>query len=168
MRRVIRSLLSAASLVISGLALSLLGPTPVVGQAYGPYVVDVAGSLQAVATVTLNSQQADRTGLFPFGTVPSGKRLVIQHVSAEARMPTGQRLRVTLNTRLSGEPSARNHFLMMAFQAVLGGLDVLTASQPIIAYADSNEQIGVNVQRTASTGTATVKVTITGQLADRP
>ena len=94
--------------------------------------------------------------------VPSGKRAVIEHVSASGIDQGGHFLRYAVLT-VKVENNVWNqvqHFLVSQRQE--DTLGFFNASQPLRAYSDPGTTIVVEVQRAQNTGTASVGFTVSG------
>jgi hypothetical protein len=97
-------------------------------------------------------------------SIPSGKRLVIENVTARALMPSLQNLNVTLSTQLSGGPSV-GHYLNVTDKPV-GTVKQFQVSQSLTLYADSGS---ISAARTAIPGlmsAMTVYGSVSGHLVD--
>jgi hypothetical protein len=107
-----------------------------------------------------------------FSNMPTDKRLVIEHISASATVPSGQKISVyftsSITTSVGGFGGGLN-FLVMQLQGTyplsIGPQDMFTASQPMRIYTDSAPILIGN--RTSSDGTATVDATISGYIVNR-
>jgi hypothetical protein len=96
-------------------------------------------------------------------TVPAGKRLVIEHVTANCQLPAGQRFRflgiITNFTSHSlipvhvGDSGVNSHFVM---------------SQPIKIYAAPLENVSVLANRPVATGSGSCSFSFSGFLIDLP
>jgi hypothetical protein len=106
-----------------------------------------------------------------FSNMPTGKRLVIEHISVSATVPSGQRITAyftsSITTSVGGLGGGLN-FLVMQLQGTYplgtGPVDVFTASQPMRIYTDSAPVLIGN--RTDIVGTATVDATISGYVVN--
>lgn len=67
--------------------------------------------------------------------VPTGMRLVVEHVSVLVQGPPGQRYFASLRTTVGATGTAW-HYLVFSQQYSGGGTDVYAASQALRAYAD--------------------------------
>jgi hypothetical protein len=99
-------------------------------------------------------------------TIPEGKRLVIEHISARAQGPVGQKFIAQIQTTVSHTESPRGIFWLVFFpQGTFSTIDVSTASQPMHVYAEpGNPPLLFVATRTAINGTAFVEATISGYL----
>ena len=95
--------------------------------------------------------------------VPTGKRLVIEHVSAAGFDDGDQHLRFEVDTNVNGEFAS--HFLVTERQ---GGQPFFRVSQQLRVYADSGTQVQVVVLRPTNTTTAIAAMTISGYYVDQP
>ena len=118
-----------------------------------------------------------------FLNVPVGKRLVIEHVSAGAIIPAGQKLQISLstivnNTHQVGQSVQVTHFLVPEKLGVGdpsstggggGSIEIFHVSQPMRIYADAdpaNVSIVFAAGRGVSTGSGSVSITISGYYVD--
>jgi hypothetical protein len=105
-------------------------------------------------------------------SVPAGKRLVIEHVSAICSLPIGQRLsRVSIGARPSqGVPFPVVHQLVPSH--ILDSQDLqlsrLTASLAIRLYAHSGTNVEILLARIVTTGVFSCGVSFSGFLVDLP
>jgi hypothetical protein len=98
--------------------------------------------------------------------LPAGKRLVIEHISAYATGPSGQKFAAGFTTAV---PSGGGlNWLVLELQGtfplITGPTDVFTASQAMRVYTDSPPTLIVT--RTDITGSATADATISGYLVN--
>ncbi len=87
-------------------------------------------------------------------TVPAGRRLVIENVSAEAHVPSGQHARFFVDESIG-------HVIPTAFQGSLGGQDALAVNAAVKFYFDPGT-VFVQVVRDQSGGTGNAFVTLDG------
>jgi hypothetical protein len=107
-------------------------------------------------------------GTFSF-TVPEGKRLLIEHLSMVAYVPTksGQNVTGEVITETGGQRAS--HHLGAAVNVgprptATPTTDALLLSQPVRAYADPKTLVGFGVSRTVSTsGAVSLFVTLSGR-----
>jgi hypothetical protein len=99
-------------------------------------------------------------------TIPEGKRLVIEYVSARAQGPAGQKFIAQIQTTVSHTESPRGIYWLVFFpQGTFSSIDVCTASQPMRILAEpGNPPLMFVTTRTSITGTAFVEATISGYL----
>ena len=100
--------------------------------------------------------------------VPEGKRLVIEHVSARAQGPAGQKFIAQIQTNVSHTDSPRGIYWLVFFpQGTFSTIDVFTASQPMRVYSEpGNPPMMLVATRTGISGTAFVEATISGFLVN--
>jgi hypothetical protein len=101
-------------------------------------------------------------------TIPEGKRLVIEYVSARAQGPAGQKFIAQIQTSVTkAENPCGVYWLVFFPQGTFSTIDVYTASQPMHIYADPATPPALFVvTRTGITGTAFVEATISGYLVN--
>lgn len=99
-------------------------------------------------------------------SVPSGKILVIEHVSVWTRMITGQRMvRASVRTTASGQQVT--HDIRPAFVgADSGPADVNLAAEDLRLYADPGTTVFLLVERNTPDGGAPVEIAVSGYLVD--
>jgi hypothetical protein len=98
-------------------------------------------------------------------SAPAGKRLVIEHVSAQAFMPAGQTARFAIT-----DTRNFNQYLVSYYQGtnVGGTKDIYVASQAIRQRVVPGERVCLEISRNATTGTATVHWGVSGYFVDYP
>lgn len=96
-------------------------------------------------------------------TVPAGKLLVIEQVTASCILGAGQRL-LTLELQIA----PYHHHLVSSFVAGTGFNDFFASSQHVRLYAPAGASVYLSATRTAITGTAQCEATLTGSLIDQP
>ena len=110
-------------------------------------------------------------------TVPSGKRLVVEHFSSELGIATGtsvnRYLLAVANDPAQPGLTAFAHFIPPAFHAPCGtcaaGTDEWVASQPIRMYVDAGKTLVVNVTLSGFPGpSAPAFFSASGYLVDVP
>jgi hypothetical protein len=124
-----------------------LGQTPFQANAIASFVPGTNGAFAAIA-------------------VPSGKRLVIENVSALATLNNGTApLYTTVVTFAQAGGSEVEHYLVMSRQGSVPDVaDYFTANHALRAYAVGS--ITVRAFRTDTLGLGQVNVTVTGTLVD--
>jgi hypothetical protein len=103
-------------------------------------------------------------------TVPTGKRLVIEHVSAGCAMPLGQRVQgfAILTQPTAGPPTLGALDLVPAFVGDFPGESLFTASTPMKLYGHAGTTVQVFASRRVTTGEPICSFSISGFLVDRP
>jgi hypothetical protein len=150
-----------------------LNDTPTV-KVSSPVVAITQGGSQAadvympfVKTISFNIETGttqNNVGI----TIPEGKRLVIEYVSARAQGPAGQKFIAQIQTSVTKAESPRGVYWLVFFpQGTFSTIDVYTASQPMRIFADPSTPPALFVAtRTGITGTAFVEATISGYLVN--
>jgi hypothetical protein len=87
-----------------------------------------------------------------WGIPPTGKRAVIELVTATILVPKGEKARLRLFTSLG--TAASNLDFVLIEQGVVGGQDVLIATHAIRAYSDSLIEFNVNRDNATTKGHA--------------
>src|SRR5262249_52275501 len=98
-------------------------------------------------------------------SVPSGKLMVIEHVSARGTSPVGQTLMYSVSTHLIPDLTLRSTILPTTSQP-FGNLNFFYASHALRLYGDA-PGISVRVDRDASTGTASTSFVVSGYFVDK-
>jgi len=159
----------------------------VANSASGPLAVAITNTpvrrpFQARVNLTIpDGANADSERL----TIPVGKRLVIQNVSALTFGPQGLGHLLNFTTCVQdtiGDNSVggfENHDVVLTTQGLFNGTERLAANQNLLAFADESVQtpngstltgldVIVNFSRGSLNGTSGVRVTITGYVEDVP
>ena len=126
-------------------------------------------------TFSTASQGIDTPNFEFFGSVPAGKRLVVEHVSVLCNLPSGQRI---INAHIDGRTPDGNltvlqHYLTMTFMGVLQASaipdrDYFAASQPIRMYLNPGAQIVSRFQRSNAVGIGQCGFQLSGHLIPFP
>ncbi len=118
-------------------------------------------------TVSFNIENGTSQNNAPIA-IPEGKRLIIEHISARAQGPMGQKFIAQIQTNVTGSESPRGiYWMVFAFQGTFSTIDVFTASQLMRVYADAGKTPVLFVAtRTSINGTAFVEATISGYLVN--
>jgi hypothetical protein len=95
-------------------------------------------------------------------TIPSGKRAVIELVTATISVPAGERARLRLFTSLGFAPS--NLDLTLVSQGQVGGQEILIATHTLRVYSDGLIEFNVNRDNAVTEGNAFI--CISGYLVD--
>ena len=109
------------------------------------------------------SPGADNTNVELF-TVDSGKRLVIEYVSAHFSIPTGQKF---IDVRLQDTVGAPYH-LVPVLLGTRDSRDIFSISQPLRMYVGPGHTVLVSVERDANTGGVFGEVEVFGYLVNVP
>jgi hypothetical protein len=169
--RLLASFGTAALLVGIGLAAS----RPV-HSAGGPIAVDVANAPLPITTADDHDKQGVQYGVFiPVSagsgssnfsyTVPAGKRLVIESVSASPNnFADNDHYSVLCLTR----GGLGNQSGSSSFSVVPDGSPFPTGSVHPHQYADAGSPVSIEVYRTESSGTTSLNISVAGYLVDVP
>lgn len=133
-------------------------------------VNDATNPYEQRLVITINPGNQQNNGAFT--NFPAGKRLVIEHISASATVPSGQKITAyftsSVTTSVGGFGGGLN-FLVMQFQGTYplstGPVDIFNATQPMRIYTDTAPILIGN--RTDITGSATVDATISGYVVNQ-
>ena len=117
-------------------------------------------------------------------TIPAGKRLVIENVSAIARCPAGLRMEINFSTYMDNDGDGVGgieditfHRIALIDQGVFGDTSIATANHKMLVFADERigaASYGVSVQARLSAlppaGNSTIQaqLTFSGYLEDLP
>jgi hypothetical protein len=93
--------------------------------------------------------------------VPKGKRAIIELVTAEIIVPSGEWARLRMYTSLGSVPS--NIDLFLTFQGNVGSNAVYVGTHPLRAYTDN--EIDFNINRDNGTTTGSALICISGYIA---
>ena len=86
--------------------------------------------------------------------VSEHKRLAIEFVTAEIRVPAGEMARLRMYTALGSEPT--NHDLALMPQGVANSQQVLVATHTVRAYSDHHLSFNVNRDNSVTNGYALI------------
>jgi hypothetical protein len=100
-------------------------------------------------------------GSVHFAAVPAGKRLIVEHVWVRADVPAGQAPLVNLF-------AGRNLSILLTQQVNYFGNMVYVGGGPMRFYVDSGGVFMLTAGRNATSGTALIGMTVSGQLIDVP
>jgi len=93
--------------------------------------------------------------------VPKGKRAVIELVTAQIIVPSGEWARLRMYTSLGSVPS--NLDLFLTFQGNVGGEAIYDATHSLRVYTDND--IDFNINRDNATTTGSALICISGYIA---
>lgn len=103
-------------------------------------------------------------------SIPTGKMLVVQTLSASAYVEAGQSVKVQVVTQGAG--GLAEHVITLESQGTFGGRDLYAGSAPITAYAAGGSPangIMATFIRSAATGDGgNVQLSVSGYLVDKP
>jgi len=95
--------------------------------------------------------------------IPSGMRLIIEHISAFASLPQGQRAsEIYVTTTAAG--SNIHHDIFLTYEASASGYDTLAFTDPAKLYADPDSYVSIGVFLNSLAGPSDVWVKISGKL----
>lgn len=129
-------------------------------------VVNAKDAIQVPFTITF----VDGLGFAESGgfTVPAGKRLVIEHLSALARMPESQGpAEVAFSTTVNGVSAS--HILLLIEQSSGGATaHTFVANHAVQIYADPGTTVRFGFLRSSVAGSAIFFATLSGYLVTFP
>lgn len=101
---------------------------------------------------------------FTIFTVPDGKRLVLETVSARATLPDGQRAGVVFEVDNGDSSEISDFVLPLAFELDNGPQHLYGATQEVRGYGIPGGEVELIVTRSASTGSVSINWSISGHL----
>ncbi len=141
---------------------------PPVGAPTEPFQISLQGTFVAGSQSLTELTGFPGSNLF---TVPSGKRLVIEHVSVLNSLPGGQGAEITLKVTIDVGEATLFHRFVMTKQLEFTNIppqDRFTASQAIKLYPGPGTDVVVAGQRDETTGEGTALLMISGFLVPVP
>ena len=124
--------------------------------------------LQAQYDFEINEGSYGWAGLTAL-TVPAGKRLVLEYVSFRLTIPQGQNPQDGLTIEVTNGGKLVQYWLVPpTYSGTLGNTYVYVSSEPVTLYGDPGTTVGVGASRSALTGTARVRVSLSGYLVNVP
>ena len=99
-------------------------------------------------------------------TVPDGKRLVVESVTARATLPTGQHVILSISTTTSERDAL--HYIALSPQGTFPTYDAYAATSSLRIYADAGTTIHFEARRSADVGVANINTVISGQYLAMP
>ncbi len=165
---------ATAGIIVLAVVTSLLAPEKTVSAAYSTPVTMLSANTTPVPTVAQDPLQSMSTSVLITAanagtdssiTVPAGKRLVIEYISAQATTDVGQRLQdilvETMTPGVGGKMGIPTVGVYPVQNGTLNGKPNWVVSQPILAYGDAGT---VTLQADTTGGSAAaVLVTVSGR-----
>ena len=121
-----------------------------------------ATAFQAWHSVSIASTLNTDLSFADWKIIPTGRRAVIELVTAQITVPANEWARLRMYTSLGGVSS--NIDLYLAFQGNATGNAIFTATHSLRAYSDS--QIEFNINRDNGTTAGSALICISGYIAD--
>lgn len=103
-----------------------------------------------------------------FVTVPAGKRLVIEYVSGQAFLPSGQKALFSVIVSLQGQSTGTWHYLESTVVGPFGSQDCFQCGRLVKLYADPGTTVMLRTDRDSPTGTGISRMTLSGHLVSVP
>lgn len=103
-----------------------------------------------------------------FVTVPAGKRLVIEYVSGQAFLPTGQKALFSVIVSLQGQSTGTWHYLESTVVGPFGSQDCFQCGRMVKLYADPGTTVMLRTDRDSPTGTGLSRMTLSGHFVSVP
>lgn len=140
--------------------------TPTVNLAPGTSVACTTAAPEPYQKYVGATNTGTNVHTFSLGTVPAGKRLVIEFVSAHGQVPPGTHVELFHLNTVAGSGGAATHDLLVHAQpaAVIGDA-IFRASQQVRIYADPGTTVTALV-RTNTNGQTSCAIAISGHLVD--
>ena len=163
-RSVFVSLVAALTLSVATLAAP--AEVVVVNEPAKPVPVSINETqpFQAAAGTT---QLSGNAGSLTLATVPAGKRLVIEYVSAGGQVPPGQFVELfNISTATDFNGTVVHDLIVLSQPPAFNGDSVARACQQLRLYASSGTTVRVFFRRSSPAGTASFHATISGYLVD--
>ncbi len=116
---------------------------------------------QASVQVSLPAGTEGQNG---FVTVPAGKRLVIEYVSGQAFLPSGQKALFSVIVSLQGQSTGTWHYLESTVVGPFGSQDCFQCGRMVKLYADAGNTVMLRTDRDSPTGAGLSRMTLSGHL----
>jgi hypothetical protein len=139
--------------------------TPTVNLAPGTSVAVTTAAPEPYQKYVGATNTGTNVHSFNLGTVPAGKRLVIEFVSAHGQVPPGTHVELFHLTTLAGGNGATHDLLVHAQPDAVIGDAIFRASQQVKIYADPGTTVTALV-RTNTNGQTTCAIAISGYFVD--
>jgi hypothetical protein len=120
---------------------------------------------QANVQVSLPAGTEGQNG---FVTVPNGKRLVIEYVSGQAFLPSGQKALFSVIVSLQGQSTGTWHYLESTVVGPFGSQDCFQCGRMVKLYADAGTTVMLRTDRDSPTGAGLSRMTLSGHLLNVP
>ena len=116
---------------------------------------------QASVQVSLPAGTEGQNG---FVTLPAGKRLVIEYVSGQAFLPSGQKALFSGIVSLRGRSTGRWHYLESSTTGRFGSQDCFRYGRMVKLYADAGVTVMLRTDRDSPAGAGLLRMTLSGHL----
>ncbi len=120
---------------------------------------------QASVEISLPAGTEGQNG---FVTVPAGKRLVIQYVSGQAFLPSGQKALFSVIVSLQGQSVGTTHYLESTAIGPFGSQDCFQCGRMVQLYADAGNTVMLRTDRDSPTSTGLSRMSLSGHLVSVP
>jgi len=165
----------------SGNTLTVSAPNALTAAVHDATLTGNGTALSPLSVVSAESQQepfyADKafvgfsfnSSFMELGTVPAGKRLVIEYISGSCTVPFGDRV-IDIILRLSpvGLDGRRFHNLIPSFTGSAPGFDFYRWSQPVRFIVDSGTDMQLVARKITPVSSGSCDASIAGYLVDKP
>lgn len=120
---------------------------------------------QASVEISLPAGTEGQNG---FVTVPAGKRLVIQYVSGQAFLPSGQKALFSVIVSLQGQKVGTTHYLESTVVGPFGSQDCFQCGRMVQLYADAGNTVMLRTDRNSPAGAGLSRMSLSGHLVSVP
>jgi hypothetical protein len=103
-----------------------------------------------------------------FVNVPAGKRLVIEYVSGQAFLPTGQKALFSVIVSLQGQNIGTWHYLESSAIGAFGSQDCFQCGRMVRLYADPGTTVMLRTDRDSPAGTGLSRMSLSGHFVSVP
>jgi len=131
-----------------------------------PTVHVVSPAVQPFQQFRVFSQNGTNVDNVLFGTVPSGKRLVIEYIAFSGQVPAGTHVETMDINTIAGGNGAQYLLPITQQPDAVNGDAIFNSAGMVKIYADPGTSITSTVRRSTATGTATYGMSISGHLED--
>jgi hypothetical protein len=159
-------LVAVSSLVVGQVAAENPSSTLVINPSDNPALVrDVDNPWNAPFQVAIRRDTtAEEFAVFTVA-VPSGKLLVVQHVSARVSVPIGQQAKATMSCQGQAGGGVATHSLIMSHLGTFEGMDEFAASLAVSCYASGSNGMLIGIVRNSNASPMTdIEVSVSGHL----
>jgi len=118
-----------------------------------------------ISAIRVHSRAKEENG---FVSVPAGKRMVIEYVSVQAFIPSGQKALFSVIVFLQGQITGTWHYMESTAIGAFGGQDYFQCGRLVKLYADPGTTVMPRTDRDSPTGTGQSRMTLSGHLISVP
>ncbi len=103
-----------------------------------------------------------------FVNVPTGKRLVIEYVSGQAFLPSGQKALFSVIVSLQGQTTGTWHYLESTVVGPFGSQECFQCGRMVRLYADPGTTVMLRTDRNSPADTGLSRMTLSGHFVSVP